>query len=165
MGATLLVVAKDVKIQVEFDPAAVKSYRLVGYESRLLAAQDFANDKKDAGEMGAGHRVTALYEIVGAAGAASSLGTVRIRYKKPDQDQSALLEFPIADDSKPYAEASSDFRFASSVAMYGMLLRGSKYAAGASWPLVLELAGASAGDSDRRAEFLGLAKAASKLKR
>lgn len=166
MGATLLVAAKDVKIQVEFDPAAVKSWRLVGYESRLLAAEDFADDAKDAGEMGAGHRVTALYEIVGAAnGQARDLGVVRLRYKKPDQDQSAPLEFPIDGKGGPYAQASSDFRFASAVAMYGLLLRSSVHAGTASWAKVFDLARGSAGGSDRRAEFLGLVEAASKLKK
>ena len=167
MGATLLVVAKDVKIQVEFDQADVKSWRLVGYENRLLAAEDFADDKKDAGEMGAGHRVTALYEVVGTGDGPSpdGLGTVRVRYKKPDKDQSALLEFPIADDTKPYAQASADFRFAGAVAMYGMLLRGSPFAGDATWQLAHDLAKDAAGSSDRRAEFIGLVEAASKIKR
>jgi Ca-activated chloride channel family protein len=167
MGATLLVAAKDVKIQVEFDPASVESWRLVGYESRLLAAEDFANDAKDAGEMGAGHRVTALYEILPAPAqpGPQRLGIVRVRYKKPDQDQSSLLEFPIDDGAGSYSQASADFRFAASVAMYGLLLRDSKYAAGASWAATLALARGSMGDSDRRAEFAGLAELASKLKR
>ncbi len=165
MGATLLVVAKDVKIQVEFDPKVVKSWRLVGYESRLLAAADFANDAKDAGEMGAGHRVTALYEVVGNGPASSDLGTVRVRYKKPDQDQSVLLEFPIADNDQKYADASTDFRFASAVTMYGMLLRASTFVGSSTWKLALDLARGAAGTSDRRAEFIGLVEAASKFKR
>ena len=165
MGATLLVVAKDVKIQVEFDPKVVKSWRLVGYENRLLAAADFANDAKDAGEMGAGHRVTALYEIVGNDAASSDLGTVRVRYKKPDQDQSVLLEFPVADNGQKYTDASTDFRFAGAVAMYGMLLRSSTFAGSSTWQLALDLARGAAGKSDRRAEFIGLVEAASKLKR
>lgn len=165
MGANLLTVAKDVKVQVEFDPASVKSWRLIGYESRLLAAEDFANDKKDAGEMGAGHRVTALYEIepAGTEAAAEGLGVVRVRYKKPDGDQSSLLEFPVPDGAS--ARASDDFRFAASVAAYGMLLRGSENKGSADWGLVLDLAKGAMGQdrSGRRAEFAGLAAAASKL--
>jgi Ca-activated chloride channel homolog len=165
MGANLLTVAKDVKVQVEFDPASVKSWRLIGYESRLLAAEDFADDKKDAGEMGAGHRVTALYEIEPAPSAEGGLGMVRIRYKKPAGDQSSLLEFPLPDKHAPLSQASSDFRFAASVAAYGMLLRGSEYKGAADWDLVLGLAKGALGEdrSGRRAEFVGLAEKASKL--
>ena len=167
MGATLLTVAKDVKVQVEFDPAAVASWRLVGYENRLLAAEDFANDKKDAGEMGAGHRVTALYELVpaGAVAAGTPIGAARVRYKKPDADQSSLLEFPVADSGAAYAAASDDFRFAASVAAYGMLLRGSAYKGAADWKLVASLAkGASGQDgSGRRTEFVGLVEKAAAL--
>ncbi|MBL8965570.1 MAG: VWA domain-containing protein, partial [Spirochaetaceae bacterium] len=173
MGATLLTVAKDVKLQVEFDPKAVKSWRLVGYENRLLAAEDFADDTKDAGEMGAGHRVTALYEIEPSAQAgtaqgagARSLGMLRVRYKKPAEDQSALLEFPLLDDGRGPAAASGDFRLAAAAAGYGLILRRSAYKGLADWPLVLGLAkeAAAAAPSDRRAEFVGLVEKASKLR-
>jgi Ca-activated chloride channel family protein len=169
MGATLLTVAKDVKVQVEFDPAAVASWRLIGYENRLLAAEDFADDKKDAGEMGAGHRVTALYEIVpagqGERKGGTPIGVARVRYKKPDADQSALLEFPVTDSGAAYAAASDDLRFAASVAAYGMLLRGSAHSGSADWALVRSLAkGASGTDaSGRRAEFIALAEKAAAL--
>jgi len=166
MGATLLAVAKDVKVQVEFDKSAVASWRLIGYENRLLAAEDFADDKKDAGEMGAGHRVTALYEIEPAAGSgAASLGEVRVRYKKPAEDQSSLLTFPLAGGGGGYESASDDLRFAASVAAYGMLLRQSPYKGAADWKLVSSLArGASGADaSGRRAEFLGLVDRAAAL--
>ena len=164
MGATLLAVAKDVKVQVEFDKAAVASWRLIGYENRLLAARDFADDTKDAGEMGAGHRVTALYEIEPVAGA-RELGQVRVRYKKPAEDQSSLIEQPLADGGAGYAAASADLRFAAAVAAYGMLLRQSPHKGSADWRMVSELARpAAAGDSSgRRAEFLELVDLASKL--
>src|SRR5262249_4860497 len=138
-------IAKDVKIQVEFNPAEVLEYRLIGYENRMLAREDFNNDKVDAGEIGAGHRVTALYEIVpvgskghldplryGAkpdqAAANGELANLRLRYKKPDSDTSQLLEYPIRKDAvEPANKLSTDFRFAASVAAFGQLLRGGKY--------------------------------------
>lgn len=167
MGATLLTVAKDVKVQVEFEPTSVASWRLIGYENRLLAAEDFADDKKDAGEMGAGHRVTALYEIVpaGAVAAGMPIGVARVRYKKPDADQSSLLEFPVTDSGAAWSAASDDLRFAASVAAYGMLLRGSAYKGAADWKLVSALAKGAAGQdgSGRRAEFLALAGKAASL--
>lgn len=168
MGATLLTAAKDVKLQVEFDPKAVRSWRLVGYENRLLAAEDFADDAKDAGEMGAGHRVTALYEIEPAAGEAPlSLGVLRVRYKKPAEEQSALLEFPLLDEGKGSAEASADWKLASAAAAYGLVLRDSKYRGKADFGLVLALAreAAKAAPSDRRLEFAGLVEKAAALKR
>ena len=99
MGSTLVTVAKDVKIQVDFDPATVSQFRLIGYENRVMAHQDFANDAKDAGDIGAGHHVTALYEIApapaaGKPGGEARLMTVKLRYKKPNEDVSHLLEFP-----------------------------------------------------------------------
>ena len=169
MGATLLTVAKDVKIQVEFDPAVVESWRLIGYESRILAAEDFADDKKDSGEMGAGHRVTALYEIepsqTASAPAATAPGRLRLRYKKPDAAESELMEFVLSGGGGSLATASEDLRFASAAAAYGMLLKGSRYKGRADWPMVLELAkGASAKDqSGRRAEFIALAEKAASL--
>lgn len=128
MGGTLFTVAKDVKIQVEFDPAAIKEYRLIGYENRLMAAEDFDDDEKDGGELGAGHRVTAIYELAVEDGADSddSWLTVRLRYKAPDGKQSVLLEYPVGQESV-LSELPPDFSFAAGVAQTGMLLRGSEY--------------------------------------
>jgi Ca-activated chloride channel family protein len=148
-GATLVTVAKDVKLQLEFNPARVKSYRLVGYENRLLAAQDFNDDKKDAGEMGAGHHVTAFYEVVAAdaatpplsspavdplkyqsertttsAAAAGELVTVKIRYKPPSSDQSLLMSKIVFDRTVPLAQANDNTRFGAAVAQYALTLRG-----------------------------------------
>jgi len=159
VGGTLLTVAQDVKIQVEFNPAHVDAYRLVGYENRLLAAEDFNDDRKDAGDMGAGHRVTALYEIVPTDGHAgdgrvdplryqgrsdisrrgrsSELAFVRVRYKRPRGKQSRLIEKPVGlDVSSP----SDDFQFASAVAGFGMLLRSSEYRGSMTTRRVLALA-------------------------
>ena len=150
MGGTLHTIAKDVKIQVEFNPALVGRYRLIGYQSRILAAADFNNDKKDAGELGAGHSVTALYEIIPPDEVKSSEGsvdplkyqqkssnpstqpsdewlTVKLRYKKPDGEKSVLMTHPHKGDRGDWREASEDFRFSAGVAAFGMLLRDSKY--------------------------------------
>ena len=150
-GSTITV-AKDVKLQVEFNPATVANYRLIGYENRVMAAEDFRDDTKDAGEIGAGHSVTALYEIVprgvapgrgaeplkyqqqpeppvlkGTDGEPSDdLLTVKLRWKQPEGSVSTLKEFPLADRGETFEEASDDLRFASAVASFGMLLRGSK---------------------------------------
>lgn len=172
LGGTLVTVAKDVKIQVEFNPAVVQSYRLLGYEKRHLNAEDFANDKKDAGEMGAGHVVTALYELVPvgpvvaagpkadglkyqplAANAAPKevakasdtreAFTVKMRHKKPDGDTSILRELPVMNESLPYSKASEDFRFAASVASFAMLLRNSEFKGNSTYAAVIELADAA----------------------
>ncbi len=144
MGGTLFTVAKDVKLQVEFNPARLKGYRLIGYENRLLNAEDFSDDTKDAGEIGAGHRLTVLYELVPADSAMEVPGaelkyqdaaptgsaewlTVNIRYKAPDGDVSELREYPV-DDGAVVESASRDTLFAASVAQFGMLLRDSEYA-------------------------------------
>jgi len=149
MGGTLLTIAKDVKLQVEFNPAMVKGYRLLGYENRMLNDEDFDDDTRDAGEMGAGHRVTALYEIIPADSDAEVPGTdlkyqqtqvvesdewlsIKIRYKEPDQDRSKLLDF-VVDSSKESAVPSESFAFASAVAEFGMLLRDSRYKGNASY--------------------------------
>jgi Ca-activated chloride channel family protein len=190
MGGTLVTVAKDVKIQVEFNPATVKAYRLLGYEKRALAARDFHDDRKDAGEMGAGHVVTALYELVPAgeaAGANRDDGlryqpnpapkpaeatdrakesfVVKMRHKKPDGDVSTLRELPVTDAGKGYAAASEDFRFASAVAAFAMLLKNSPYKGDGSFALVQELAGAARTHDPRgyRAEFLDLVKRAKQI--
>ncbi len=153
MSSTLLTIARDVKIQVEFNPAVVSEYRLIGYENRMLAREDFSNDQVDAGDIGAGHRVTALYEVVpvGRPGhidplrygssarqeaadvrASGELAYVRLRYKAPDaatdSNTSKLIEFPVMARSLVAAEKqSADFRFAASVAAFGQKLRGGKY--------------------------------------
>jgi len=193
-GATLTI-AKDVKIQVEFNPARVASYRLVGYENRALADKDFRDDTKDAGEIGAGHGVTAIYEIevVGddsgaapagaeplkyqppqapkpvppqAAAASRELLTVKLRYKQPDGDTSRLIEVPLADDSTAFDDASSDLRFASAVAAFGMLLRESSHAGAVTFPMVAKIAAAALGSDEGgyRAEFLDLVRRAEALR-
>ncbi|MDF1504268.1 von Willebrand factor type A domain-containing protein, partial [Roseisolibacter sp. H3M3-2] len=183
MGATLHVVAQDVKLQVEFNPAAVRAYRLIGYENRLLRDEDFADDRKDAGDVGAGHTVTALYEVVpaGVAGTAEVRGTeplrygagerpaprangellfVQLRYKRPGESQSRLLTHPVraADAARAVAAASDDFRFAASVAGFGMLLRDSEHKGAATGADVLALARGAVGadPGGHRAEFVQL---------
>ncbi|GGW64220.1 Ca-activated chloride channel family protein [Winogradskyella epiphytica] len=175
-GGTLYTIAKDVKIQVEFNPNKVQAYRLIGYENRLLADEDFIDDTKDAGELGSGHTVTALYEII-PAGVASDylkkvsnlkytktgvksnyvdeLFTVKFRYKKPSEDQSIEM---IHVQKDIISEASNDMNFASSVALFGMQLRNSKYFNNASLSKVIELAESGRGeDKDGyRAEFIRL---------
>ena len=176
LSSTLFTIAKDVKIQVEFNPAEVLEYRLIGYENRALAREDFNNDKVDAGDIGAGHRITALYEIVPvggkgrvdplryrsqqeAAGKKGEIANVRLRYKKPDSDTSQLLEYPIAKSSLVSAQQmSADFRFAASVAAFGQILRGGKYD-------VATLAKGAYGDDGEgyRREFVSLVKLAATL--
>jgi Ca-activated chloride channel homolog len=186
-GATLVTIAKDVKIQVEFNPRLVAGYRLIGYENRLLADRDFNDDRKDAGEIGAGHTVTALYEIVPAgqevenpgvdglkyarpSGEAVGTGsgellTVKLRYKEPDGDASRLLSVGVADSAASFRNASDDFKFAAAVAEFGMLLRDSRYKGQASYDSAAELARASLGTDlrGRRAEFVKLLESAHAL--
>ncbi|MCB9915996.1 MAG: VWA domain-containing protein [Planctomycetes bacterium] len=187
LGATLETIAKDVKVQVEFNPAEVAAYRLLGYENRKLAARDFNDDTRDAGEIGAGHTVTALYEVVPVgvevpkasvdplryqtptqvSGAAYSgeLLTVKLRYKAPDGETSKLIERVVRDERRGFDELDADTRFAAAVAAYGMLLRGSAYAGNASWDRVLAWAGAALGEDPGgyRAEFLELVRRANEL--
>jgi Ca-activated chloride channel family protein len=188
LSATLVTIAKDVKIQVQFHPARVAAYRLIGYENRLLAAQDFNDDTKDAGEIGAGHTVTALYEVVPAdstmastpsidpvqqqvpgepaeAAAGDELLTLKLRYKEPDGDTSALLEFRLPDRDLAFSRADRDFQFAAAVAGFGMLLRDSRYKGDATYAGVLEIAAAAAADdtSGYRQEFLDLVRTAAGL--
>ena len=187
MSGTLVTIAKDVKIQVEFNPARVAAYRLIGYENRILAAEDFNDDAKDAGEIGAGHTVTALYELAPAgqdvgtpgvdalkyqqdkvltdAAGSREVFTLKIRYKEPEGDTSKLLEFPVTDGGLSYAGAPDDYRFAAQVASFGMLLRGSKYKGGATFDSVLELAeeGLGADAHGYRAEFLDLVRKAKSI--
>jgi Ca-activated chloride channel family protein len=157
INGTLVTIAKDVKIQVEFNPARVASYRLIGYEKRLLRKEDFNNDKIDAGEIGAGHTVTALYEVVPAGAeanpaasvppvdslkyqpnpmaVATSLGkigspellTVKLRYKEPEGETSKLIERPFVDNGTQFANTAPDLKFAAAVAEFGMILRDSDY--------------------------------------
>jgi Ca-activated chloride channel family protein len=195
MSGTLVTIAKDVKVQIEFNPTRVAAYRLLGYENRVLAAQDFNDDKKDAGEIGAGHTVTALYELIPAgtaaaketkklptvdplkyqqptqttesteAAKAAELLTLKLRYKQPDGDKSKLIERPLADDVRSYAQASRDFKFAASVTAFGMMLRNSQHKGSATYDAVLELAGEGIG-ADRggyRAEFVELVRKARDL--
>ena len=175
---TLVTIAKDVKIQVDFNPQHVQAYRLIGYENRMLQAEDFRDDRKDAGEIGAGHTVTALYEIIPtgvessalavepskyqevvteSAGPSDEVMTVRLRYKHPDGDEGIEFHVPVgvpAEDS----EGSEDFQFAASVAGFGMLLRGSQFSGDATFELVETLARSGIGQSDDkyRHEFLRL---------
>jgi Ca-activated chloride channel family protein len=145
LTGTLVTIAKDVKVQIEFDPSAVASYRQIGYENRALANQDFDDDKKDAGELGAGHSVTALYELVPASGSAKNLGRVKLRYKEPTGTDSKLIQQAISDAGKGIYNASPDLQFAASVAEFGMLLRNSEHKGNSSWADVLALARAAQG--------------------
>ena len=185
MGGTLVTIAKDVKIQVEFNPAKVGAYRLMGYENRMLKAEDFKDDTKDAGEIGAGHTVTALYELVPpdkvdkirktddlkyqkpakAAGDSKELMTVKLRYKKPDADKSQPLEVPVLDGGLDFGKASGDFKFAAAVAGFGMLLGGSEHKGNVTYAKILELAeaGKSYDPGGYRAEMVELVKLAREL--
>ena len=178
-GGTLFTIAKDVKFQVEFNPAQVKSYRLVGYENRLLNSEDFNDDTKDAGEMGAGHTVTALYEIVPvnsvetapsvdqlkyqnsqpvSGKTAKELLTIKLRYKNPDSNKSKLLELTV--QNKIMKNSSDNFRFSAAVAEFGMLLRGSEFMGNTTIETVIDLARNSKGDDEEgyRSEFIQLIK-------
>lgn len=169
MSSTLVTIAKDVKIQVEFNPAAVRSYRLIGYENRLLAKEDFNDDTKDAGEIGAGHSVVALYEVVPAnlppgaeprpvvdglkyqtpatapaalseAAKSGEMMTVKLRYKAPSSDLSKLIEMPVKDEGKTLTASSEEYKFSAAVAGFGLLLRDSSYKGRLSWETVRRLA-------------------------
>ncbi len=186
MGGTLLTIAKDVKLQVEFNPARVAAYRLIGYENRLLAAEDFEDDTKDAGELGAGHSVTALYEVI-PVGVESPVTVreldslryqtnltqpdgrgspellfVKLRYKEPNEDKSTLLDLPVMDRT---GTASEDLRFAGAVAAWGMLLRNSEHCTGFGLDQVARLAkGALGADKEGyRIEFVRLVETAHTL--
>ncbi len=166
-GGTLEVIAKDVKIQVEFNPEVVDSYRLVGYENRDIADKDFRNDRVDAGEIGAGHSVTAFYEVV-LTGAADkgNLATVRMRHKKPDGYDATeqTFAFAVSELKDKLNDASKDFQFGAAVAAFAELLRGSPYARDLNLDLVMEVAQASSSSSQKdRAEFIKLVKKAKKI--
>lgn len=183
-NATLVTIAKDVKIQVEFNPAVVGAYRLIGYENRALQDQDFHDDKKDAGDIGAGHTVTALYEIVTPEQASklapserlkyqvpetsattSEALTVKLRFKRPTANSSELLSIPVPNRTVPEDKTSESFRFSAAVATFGMTLRGSEYKGASSLALARQLATQSLG-TDRfghRKEFISLIDAASRM--
>ena len=185
VGATLQTIAKDVKIQVEFNPGVVAEYRLIGYENRMLRREDFNNDKIDAGEIGAGHSVTALYELTlvdsesrlvdplryGAAKSKRSakgaeLAFVRLRHKAPGGDKSRLLEEPVLrKDVGSIDGAGTELRFAASVAAFGQLLKGGDYLGDYGYDDVIALATAARGPDayGYRSEFLGLARLADSL--
>ncbi len=182
LSSTLATVAQDVKIQVEFNPATVKEYRLVGYENRVLKQEDFNNDKVDAGDIGAGHTVTALYEFIPAgktgwldesryqtkktvSGSLKEYAFVKLRYKNPNQKQSILLQQPVAVSSKPLAKAHPDTQWAVAVASYGQQLRGGEYNGNLSWDSLNALAqnAAKPDPFGERAEFLTLLQQARQL--
>ncbi len=168
LSSTLATVAQDVKIQVEFNPATVKEYRLIGYENRILAREDFNNDQVDAGDIGAGHNVTALYEIIPAANdqaADSNYAFIKLRYKLPGQSSSILINSPVLEVSKPLAQSSNATRQAVAAAAFGELLRGGKYSGNFGWPQTLDLA-RNAQSPDRhglRRQFVQLIEKAQQL--
>jgi Ca-activated chloride channel family protein len=188
LAGTLLTIAKDVKIQIEFNPAKVKAYRLIGYENRMLAKEDFADDTKDAGELGAGHTVTALYELIPAdadeatrptpelkyqetdlsaeAEQTNELMTVKLRYKRPDEDESILMVHPVLDESVSLDQSSDNFKFSAAVAEFGLLLRDSQFKGEATYDQVLELAKGAKGQDEAgyRAEFIRLVETVELLK-
>jgi Ca-activated chloride channel family protein len=183
MSGTINTIAKDVKIQIEFNPATVAEYRLIGYENRMLKREDFSNDKVDAGEIGAGHTVTALYEIalVGSGGErienlrygekaddkkhGNELAFLRLRYKAPDGDTSKLLEWPLKRQEITVETTSERFRFSAAVAAFGQQLRGGKYLERFSYNEILNLARGARGDDPfgYRAEFIKLVNLAQSL--
>jgi Ca-activated chloride channel family protein len=188
-GGTLFTIAKDVKLQVEFNPAKVAGYRLIGYENRMLAKEDFNNDKKDAGELGSGHTVTALYEIIPAGVKSSFLEnvdplkyqdnkkpvnnfssldevmTVKFRYKTPSVDESKLIVHPVNDRQVAFDNMSDNFRFAAAVAEFGMLLRKSEFMANSNFAHVVAMARKAKGADDEgyRTEFIRLVESAGSL--
>lgn len=182
LSSTLATVAQDVKIQVEFNPATVKEYRLVGYENRLLNQEDFNNDQADAGDIGAGHSVTALYEIIPAgktgwlepsryqnpapaSGSLKEYGYVKLRYKQPGQSQSKLISQAIAAQSKPLANAGRDFGLAVAAASYAQALQGGKYNGNMTWEDIVRLAKTNSRPDPHglRQEFVELAETAAGL--
>jgi Ca-activated chloride channel family protein len=187
-GGTLYTIAKDVKLQLEFNPKRVQGYRLIGYENRMLAKEDFNNDLKDAGDLGSGHTVTALYELIPpgvempVTGKEDSLRyqtsfpaitteqsklsdevlNIKLRYKQPDGDKSSLLSFPLKGQAAAIEEASNNFRFATAVASFGMLLRNSEYKGSINYNLIKAMAQNAIGIDQQgyRKEFIQLVDAA-----
>ncbi|WP_128545731.1 YfbK domain-containing protein [Larkinella soli] len=187
-GGTLFTVAKDVKLQLEFNPARVRAYRLIGYENRMLNNEDFHDDRKDAGEMGSGHTVTALYEIVpvgvesaylaktdslkyqrppvlSSGATQNELLTLKLRYKLPDSETSRLMSHVVGFQPRPWEKTSVDFRFAASVAEFGLLLRESDFRGEATYTQVEALARQALGRDPEgyRKEFIQLVKRARSL--
>jgi Ca-activated chloride channel family protein len=183
MGATLFTIAKDVKLQIEFNPAKVQSYRLIGYENRILQDEDFNNDKKDSGDLGAGHTVTAIYEVIPvgtasetevsgvdplryqtnrivapAAAENNELLFVKLRYKDPDSETSKLISQKVYDRPVELEATSNNFKFSAAVAAFGMVLRESEHRGEANLEQVLQLANQSRGSdaAGYRAEFIGM---------
>jgi Ca-activated chloride channel family protein len=187
MRGTLFTIAKDVKIQIEFNPAKVKAYRLIGYENRMLKKEDFADDTKDAGELGSGHTVTVLYEIIpygskeeipgvdelkyqntkisSEAFKTKELLTLKLRYKKPDGGKSKLIVHPLVDRNVELGDTSENFKFSAAVAQFGMMLRDSEFKGNSSIASIIELARQGKGKDPfgYRAEFIKLAEIASLL--
>lgn len=188
-GGTLFTIAKDVKLQIEFNPTKVQGYRLIGYENRMLAKEDFNDDKKDAGELGSGHTVTALYEVIpvgvksdflknvdplkyqnndkplSKTSHTDEIMTVKFRYKAPDGDISKLIEHPLKDEQLSISKTSDNFRFAASVAEFGMLLRNSEFKANASFDNIIKAAKKAKGNDEEgyRSEFIRLVESAQLL--
>jgi len=183
-GGTMMTIAKDVKLQIQFNPATVKSYRLIGYKNRMLANEDFDNDKKDAGELGSGHTVTAIYEVILVKpGEKTQVGTspryvkqddttvkanelmyIKFRYKQPNSSTSKLIEQVVnkTDDQS----VSKRFQFSAAVAEFGMLLRDSEFKGKASYQQVIELARKGKGEDIHgyRSQFISLVETASEIK-
>jgi Ca-activated chloride channel family protein len=187
-GSTLFTIAKDVKIQIEFNPAKVQAYRLVGYENRMLASEDFNDDAKDAGELGSGHTVTALYEVIPVgvkddfsksidplkyqsndkkivSSNTNEIMTIKLRYKQPDEDVSRLITHSVIDDHTELVSTSNNFRFSAAVAEFGLLLRSSEYKQQSSYSQVVNLAKSAKGTDDNgyRSEFIRLVQTATSL--
>jgi Ca-activated chloride channel family protein len=181
-GGTLFTIAKDVKLQIEFNPAKVKAYRLIGYENRMLKSEDFNNDKKDAGDLGSGHTVTALYEIIPvgveseffkidelkyqtskidpSSYKSDELMTIKLRYKKPAEDDSKLIVHPLRDTNVSLSKTSGNFRWSASVAAFGMMLRESEYVKNYTYEQIVEMAQAAKGNDNEgyRSEFINMVK-------
>lgn len=186
-GSTLFTIAKDVKIQIEFNPAKVQAYRLIGYENRMLASEDFNDDTKDAGELGSGHTVTALYEVIPVGvkdeftksvdplkyqtndrkivSNTGEIMTIKLRYKDPAGEFSKLITHVLMDEHIPISKTSDNYRFSAAVAGFGMLLRNSEYKQQGSYDQVISLARSARGKDEEgyRAEFIRLVQAATSL--
>jgi Ca-activated chloride channel family protein len=187
-GSTLITIAKDVKIQIEFNPAEVQAYRLIGYENRMLESEDFNDDTKDAGELGSGHTVTALYEVIpvgvkddftklvdplkyqsndkrSATNTTNEIMTIKLRYKQPDGEISKLITNTVTDNHVDLSNTSDNFRFSAAVAEFGLLLRNSEFKQQASYQQVINLAGSAKGNdlNGYRSEFVQLVQSAGSL--
>jgi Ca-activated chloride channel family protein len=187
-GSTLFAIAKDVKIQIEFNPSKVQAYRLIGYENRILANEDFNDDTRDAGELGSGHTVTALYEVIPTGvkdeftrtvdalkyqsgnnkpnnNFSTEVLTIKFRYKAPDGDVSKLIVHSVLDEKTTVTNTSNNFRFSAAVAEFGMLLRGSSFKQASNFQQVISLASSAKGNDSNgyRAEFIKLVAGASSL--